>query len=64
MVAAVFGDDHSKDSGESSWSVVSSGKIQTTYTDLNKTREKINKKDTDVYRNDEIAFHQRRRYRR
>ena len=29
--------------------VVSSGKIQTTYTDLNKTREKINKKDTDVY---------------
>ena len=49
MVAAVFGDDHSKDSGGSSWSVVSSGKVQTTYTDLNKTREKINKKDTDVY---------------
>lgn len=49
MVAAVFGDDQDDNSDGSRWSVVSSGKMQTTYTGLNKTREKIDKKDNDTY---------------
>lgn len=48
MIATLFGEDQSNRKGDS-WSVVSSGKLQTVYTDLNKTRETINKKDTDVY---------------
>lgn len=49
MVAAVFGEDRHKSDNGDKWSVVSSGKLQTVYAGLNKTKEKINKKDTDVY---------------
>ena len=49
MVAAVFGDDQDKNSKGSDWSVVSSGHMQTTFAEINKSRETISDEGCDTY---------------